>query len=351
MPARLSAKATALIKEAFPEEELSLGHVRRFTEEHSYVVPPEDMPDQTAPPTTYLRMMVCTEEYMDDPRQVEDLLKPLIQMAQNLEIKPKKAKKTSESDNQPPPPSTYVNLFYDAKVQSRTTARYAPETKQESAEWSNTTGWPLMWRGNTSAIPTAMAPRDQVQALKYLAEVVQVARESARGIATLIVDPERDVVISRATDRLRSESRPLKHSVMTAIERAAEWRLAEDGKKKREEEEDDDKKKGIDDENTKESPEREGGYLCRGFHVYSTLEPCGMCAMALLHSRVTRLVYLKGTPLTGAIEADSSGLCIHAQDQLNWQYEAWKYSGSAEDMKEDMGDIEHIRAVELGYNV
>lgn len=260
---------------------------------------------------------------MDDQEQVEELLKPLIQVAKGFQIKPKKPK-----NGEPLAEPIVIDMYYDATVKLKTTARYTPETKQESVEWSNKTGWPLMWRGNTAAIPTDMSSRDQVQALKYLRQVVELAKTSKDpfGVATLIVDPQRDVMISKATDDFRDDKNPLRHSAMVAIDRAALWR------------------QGLTETDN-------DGYLCRGFHVYSTHEPCPMCAMALLHSRVTRLVYLKATPVTGGIEPESSGLCIHAQDKLNWQYEAWKYSGSDEETSEDLGAIEHIKTASTGYNV
>lgn len=318
MPARLSSTASLFIRETFPEEDQNLGHVRRFVTEDSYSVPKEYALDQ-GKPATFLRMMVCTQDYMDDQKEVEELLKPLIQVANHFEIKPKKPK-----NGEPPGKSVFVDLFYEAKVQERTTARHAPETKQESVEWGQKTGWPLMWRGNTAAIPTDMTTRDQDQALKYLALVVKEAIFSDRGIATIIVDPEIDSIISTATDACRDSKNPLKHCVMEALEKAAEWRQA--------------------------LTEDDGGYLCRGYHVYTTHEPCAMCAMALLHSRISRLVYVQNTPTTGAIEPESSGLCIHAQAQLNWQYEAWKYSGSKTERIEDLGETDHVRPIP-GYNV
>lgn len=40
--------------------------------------------------------------------------------------------------------------------------------------------------------------------------------------------------------------------------------------------------------------------LPRGATLYVTLEPCAMCAMALVHARVTRVVYAAADPRTGA---------------------------------------------------
>lgn len=43
-----------------------------------------------------------------------------------------------------------------------------------------------------------------------------------------------------------------------------------------------------------------GNYRLTGCHLYSTLEPCPMCAGALVHSRIQRLVYGADDPRAGA---------------------------------------------------
>jgi tRNA(adenine34) deaminase len=46
--------------------------------------------------------------------------------------------------------------------------------------------------------------------------------------------------------------------------------------------------------------ERLGNYRLTGTTLYVTLEPCPMCAAALVHARVSRLVYAAADPKTGA---------------------------------------------------
>ena len=46
-----------------------------------------------------------------------------------------------------------------------------------------------------------------------------------------------------------------------------------------------------------------GNYRLPGATLYVTVEPCLMCAGALLHARVARLVYGAAEPKTGAIES------------------------------------------------
>jgi tRNA(adenine34) deaminase len=53
--------------------------------------------------------------------------------------------------------------------------------------------------------------------------------------------------------------------------------------------------------------------------VYVTLEPCLMCAGALLHSRISRLVYGASDPKFGAIE---SLYQINKDKRLNHRFEA-----------------------------
>ena len=44
---------------------------------------------------------------------------------------------------------------------------------------------------------------------------------------------------------------------------------------------------------------RQGNYRLPGATVYVTLEPCAMCAMALMHARVARVVFATPDPKTG----------------------------------------------------
>lgn len=43
-----------------------------------------------------------------------------------------------------------------------------------------------------------------------------------------------------------------------------------------------------------------GNYRLEGCTLYVTLEPCAMCAMALVHARIARLVYGAANPKAGA---------------------------------------------------
>lgn len=43
-----------------------------------------------------------------------------------------------------------------------------------------------------------------------------------------------------------------------------------------------------------------GNHRLTGSTLYVTLEPCAMCAMAMVHARVARLVYAAADPKTGA---------------------------------------------------
>src|SRR5690242_1372142 len=45
---------------------------------------------------------------------------------------------------------------------------------------------------------------------------------------------------------------------------------------------------------------RLGNYRLLGCTLYVTLEPCAMCAMAMVHARVARVVYAASDPKTGA---------------------------------------------------
>jgi tRNA(adenine34) deaminase len=59
-----------------------------------------------------------------------------------------------------------------------------------------------------------------------------------------------------------------------------------------------------------------GNYRLDGCELFVTLEPCAMCAGAMLHSRLRRVVYGASDPKTGAV---GSVLNLFAQAELNHQ--------------------------------
>ncbi|OTA53445.1 cytidine deaminase-like protein [Hypoxylon sp. EC38] len=87
------------------------------------------------------------------------------------------------------------------------------------------------------------------------------------------------------------------------------------------------------------------GYLCHELELYMTHEPCTMCAMAILHSRMGRIVFHHRMPLTGGMSAEdrdhnacrASGTCergqcgggqglgLHWRKELNWTLLGWEW--------------------------
>ncbi|MEW5312565.1 MAG: hypothetical protein WDW38_004192 [Sanguina aurantia] len=68
-------------------------------------------------------------------------------------------------------------------------------------------------------------------------------------------------------------------------------------------------------------------YLCTGYDLFSVLEPCVMCAMAMVHSRVRTVVFAHRDTLHGAL---GGRLKLHAQGSLNHHYRVFHMPPPAE---------------------
>jgi tRNA(Arg) A34 adenosine deaminase TadA len=62
-------------------------------------------------------------------------------------------------------------------------------------------------------------------------------------------------------------------------------------------------------------------YLCTGLDCYVVSEPCVMCAMALVHSRLRRVVFLQSDVAGGAL---GGCLRLHGQPSLNHHYDVFR---------------------------
>lgn len=64
----------------------------------------------------------------------------------------------------------------------------------------------------------------------------------------------------------------------------------------------------------REAAQRLGNYRLPGCSLYVTLEPCAMCAGAIMHARIARLVFGASDPKTGAT---GSVVDLFAEPRLN----------------------------------
>lgn len=65
-------------------------------------------------------------------------------------------------------------------------------------------------------------------------------------------------------------------------------------------------------------------YLLTGLTVFASHEPCLLCSMALLHSRIAVLCYARAMPGSGGC---GSVYRVHEQEGLNHRFEVWQWTG------------------------
>ncbi|KAK6205225.1 tRNA-specific adenosine-34 deaminase subunit [Scheffersomyces amazonensis] len=242
-------------------DEVSLIHLKRFLKEERSDV-------------TVLKAVLCSTTFLE----TEEAVMTFIAAHTNIDIK----------------------CLYTIEV-----PKYPARTKEISDLWSDTY-WPMSWKGNPNhqflnsvtfnmdfekSIVNKLIEKYK-QSLTYPCSVTIIAKETENNEGEILA-------ITRSTDC----TNPYNHSVMQAIDFISESekqrRKLATGKHK-----------------------EPSNYLCHNLWFYVTHEPCVMCCMALVHSRIGRIIYLKESPQSGGLESNYQ---LGDRDGLNWKFDIWKW--------------------------
>ncbi|KAA8894679.1 cytidine deaminase-like protein [Sphaerosporella brunnea] len=266
-----------------------------------------------------------------------------------------------------------------------------PTSQEQSDLWSKKY-WPVVYkRGNPFGPHPSLVENTQMKltrAHEYMEIAWKVAHEVADiGIGhrcgAVVVNPDTGDVIAAAGDaRSRTNESgwcyPLAHPVMRLVEMVAQKRLKRgevvspnnpitplteterkylnsesmeslDGREAQKEaqkaaQKEDQKeaqKESKTDGTSEDASPPMANYLCHNMHIYLTHEPCVMCSMALLHSRVGIVVFQHRMVNSGALVSEFDGGLGHGlfwRPDLNWKYLTWQWQNDTPHTRNEVPD-------------
>ncbi|KAK0639300.1 cytidine deaminase-like protein [Cercophora newfieldiana] len=274
--------------------------------------------------------------------------------------------------------STVEGLEEEIFIRSVPVPMVAPTSQVQAAMWSQHF-WPTVYRKNNPLGPhPSMVSRntDEIvnDAAIWMTLAHQVANEShaaghgeAMGACIVHRQSGKATIVALAADARWREGgktgctgNPMAHSVMRVISMVAQKLVRAEERKNDTPMDHILEFEAFQDNPISEDEQRvfeldhpcPDGYLCHGLELYLTHEPCVMCSMAILHSRMGKVVFRHRMPLTGGLSAEDRG-CGHPtlkgadggrglglfwRRELNWSLIAWEWEsgGSLKPLLVDM---------------
>jgi len=186
-------------------------------------------------------------------------------------------------------------------------SKYQPLSNQDYAEWGQL--WPISFHKYIFSTPDPQecSSSDLLQMNKSMQTAIEQARQAKilglEPIGAIIVNPNTLEVVAKSF----GQKHPLHHSVMCCINQVAEIEMKANELVRK--------------KNKEDEVQYLKQYLCTGYDCYTTQEPCVMCSMALLHSRIRRVIYGSSYPEFGGL---GSKYKVHVENGLNHHFQVYK---------------------------
>ncbi|KAF9013443.1 hypothetical protein BDQ17DRAFT_603491 [Cyathus striatus] len=181
---------------------------------------------------------------------------------------------------------------------------YTPRRKGEFESWSRGKArW--AWNAMKATIEAAIKAREAGE-FPIAAHIPVPYEESSRGSTVLDFT---------ACDTRRSDNHPLRHAAINVVRRMADHRAESDISRLASPDASTDLV--VSSTISGEESQKGSNYLLTSLTLFITHEPCIMCSMALLHSRVKEVVYLYPMEKTGGCGGSA---CLPTLKGINHRY-------------------------------